>query len=80
MMMKSLVVLSFTALSFAHKQISDLVEETTTPEQVLETAEETIEVKKDFNWFIMTYQMESIAILLLLGAVAFMFIGKSRNY
>lgn len=41
---------------------------------------ETVEVKKDFNWFIMTYQMESIAIILLLGAVAFMFIGKSRNY
>jgi len=37
-------------------------------------------VVKDFNWFIQTYQMESIAIILLLGAVAFMFIGKSANY
>lgn len=28
----------------------------------------------------MTYQMESIAILIFLGAIAFMFIGKSQNY
>jgi hypothetical protein len=35
---------------------------------------------KDFNWFVATYQMESVAILLMFGAVAFMLIGKSRNY
>lgn len=37
-------------------------------------------VTKDFNWYIQNYQMESIAILCLFGAVVMMFIGKSQNY
>jgi hypothetical protein len=70
----------------AHKQIADLVDEpqfNPNLENDLSSNEGLIEneaPKKDFNWFIQAYQMESIAICFLLGAVAFMFIGKSRNY
>ncbi len=34
----------------------------------------------DFSWFIKNYQMETFAILLMLGAIALMFYGKSYNY
>jgi len=79
-MLRVVTLSIIAALSFAHKQITEYVEEVQAAETGSTEPAATIEVKKDFNWFIMTYQMESIAILILLGAVAFMFIGKSRNY
>ena len=36
-------------------------------------------MNKDFNYFILNYQMESIAIILLFTAVVMMFVGKNQN-
>lgn len=53
-MKATLVTLSFAALAAAHKQISDLIEEPQLSEGIQEVVE-TVAIKKDFNWFIMTY-------------------------
>lgn len=69
------VVSLLPVIAFAHKQITEVHADPLLELQAM--AEQPV---KDFNWFITTYQMESIAILLMFGAVAFMLIGKSRNY
>lgn len=33
--------------------------------------------EKDINWYLQNYQMESVAIVLLVGAIVMMFLGKS---
>jgi hypothetical protein len=56
--MRAIFVTLLSIAALAHKQITDIVEDTlvvSEPAQDTTVVEATVEVKKDFNWFIMTY-------------------------